>query len=151
MLSNMQREMPIYRLSWLQWNLLSFCYTVLVWEAKDLLVLLCYHAKNLSRAIYFRPKPKLHSKGCRVWDIQKTRYNPKETTCEYILFSHAIFGCDTTPDCMCSGSCLVIPNSENMQKSFFWPIYATWFNYWSWGEDNYVHVQWMKKWQSGQT
>lgn len=70
--------------------------TVLVGEDTDLLVLLCYHAKNLLRAIYFRPEPKLHSNSCRVWDIQKTRNILKETTCENILFAHAISGCDTT-------------------------------------------------------
>jgi len=38
----------------------EFVDTVLVGEDIDLMVLLCYHAKNLPRAIYFRPEPMLH-------------------------------------------------------------------------------------------
>ena len=66
--------------------------TVLVGDDTDLLVLLCFHAKNVQKALYFRPEPKLNSKKCRIWDIRKTRDLLKETTCENILFAHVISG-----------------------------------------------------------
>ena len=40
----------------------EFVDTLLVREDTDLLVLLCYHAKKMPKATYFRPEPKLHSK-----------------------------------------------------------------------------------------
>ena len=70
--------------------------TVVVGDDTNLLVLLCFHAKNVQKALYFRPEPKLNSKKCRIWDIRKTRDVLQETTCENILFAHAISGCDTT-------------------------------------------------------
>ena len=38
----------------------EFVDTVLVGEDTDLLVLLCYQAKNLPKTIYFHPEPKIH-------------------------------------------------------------------------------------------
>jgi len=38
----------------------EFVDIVLVGESTNLLVLLCCHAKNLPKATYFRPEPKLH-------------------------------------------------------------------------------------------
>jgi hypothetical protein len=49
-------------------------YTVLVGEDAGMLVLLCYHAKNLPKAIYFRPEPKLYSKSYRGWDPKHEAY-----------------------------------------------------------------------------
>ena len=70
--------------------------TVLVGDDTDLLVLLCHHAENVSKNIYFRPEPKTNSQRCRVWDIRKTREALGDEVCRTILFVHAILGCDTT-------------------------------------------------------
>ena len=93
--------------------------TVLVGDDTDLLVLLCFHAKNVQKALYFQPEPKLNSKKCRIWDIRKTRDVLKETTCENILFAHAISGCDTTSRLHGVGKHLVLKkllNDSEFQK-----------------------------------
>ena len=43
--------------------------TVLVGEGTDLLVLLCYHAKDLPSKLYLRPEPKAQNKRAKTLDI----------------------------------------------------------------------------------
>ena len=54
-------------------------YTVLVGEDAGMLVLLCYHAKNLPKAIYFRPEKSYIQKATED-GIQNTRHILKEIT-----------------------------------------------------------------------
>jgi hypothetical protein len=68
---------------------------ILVGDDTDLLVLICYHAKNLSHDLFWRPEPK---KGQveKFLNIRCVREKLGEDVCENILFAHAILGCDTT-------------------------------------------------------
>lgn len=73
------------------------CDSILVGDDTDLLVLLCYHGKNTSNQLFFKPEPKSHAKKRpRTWNIQTTRAALGNAVCENILFIHAILGCDTT-------------------------------------------------------
>ena len=70
--------------------------TLLVGEDTDLLVLLCYYAKDLPSKLYLRPEPKAQTKRAKTWDICVTRKGLGDAVCNNILFLHAILGCDTT-------------------------------------------------------
>jgi len=71
--------------------------TILVGDDTDLLILLCYHAKDALHDIFFKPESKSGSKKSgRIWNIKKVRGSLGEAVCDNILFLHAILGCDTT-------------------------------------------------------
>ena len=71
--------------------------TVLIGEDTDLLVLLCFHAKVNNFDIVFNLEPKSISvKKTRIWNIKALKRALGVVCCKYILFSHAILGCDTT-------------------------------------------------------
>jgi len=70
--------------------------TVLVGEDTDLLVLLCFHAKDLPHKLFLRPEPKANVKRPKKWDVEETRKGLGGDICDNILFLHAILGCDTT-------------------------------------------------------
>ena len=111
----MQRDMPIYWLSWLQRHLLVD--TFLVGEDTYLLVLLCYNAINLFSTITKATLKKLQSMWHKkMRDILKRLY--VNIFCLSMTFPVA-----TQPlysiglgNIWCTKSCLVIPNPENMQK-----------------------------------
>jgi hypothetical protein len=67
---------------------------VLIGEDTDLLVLLCHHAKDDRRRIYFKSD---RCKGpTKIWDIHKTRLILGPHLCNHLLPIHALTGCDTT-------------------------------------------------------
>ena len=69
---------------------------VLVGDDTDLLVLLCHHADRSTRDLFLIPQPKQKSMTRKIWDIKKIKAVLGPETCAYILFVHAILGCDTT-------------------------------------------------------
>lgn len=66
--------------------------TVVVGEDTDLLVLLCHHAQLDSHPIFFKQT----GKTSKVWNIQNLKKDVGNEVCKYLLFGHAILGCDTT-------------------------------------------------------
>ena len=70
--------------------------TLLVGDDTDLLILLCYHASLDSHSIFFQPEPKKATKNPRVWDIKAVKEQLGPEVYSYILFLHAVLGCDTT-------------------------------------------------------
>ena len=69
--------------------------TVLVGDDTDL-VLLCRHADTSARDLFLIPQPNQKSTTRKIWDIKKMKAVLGPETCAYILFVHAILGCDTT-------------------------------------------------------
>ena len=63
--------------------------TVGIGEDTDLLILLIYHTKS-EQAIFYKSE----IKGRKICDISLIKTRMGNLT-EYILFSHAIIGCDT--------------------------------------------------------
>ncbi|KAL8588588.1 hypothetical protein ACOMHN_034042 [Nucella lapillus] len=61
----------------------------IVGQDTDLLVLLLYHARSEHCTIYL-------STGDKNWDIQAAQAALVADFCRYILFGHALGGCDTT-------------------------------------------------------
>ena len=70
--------------------------TVLVGEDTDLVVLLCYHASLDSHDLFFSPEPKKNTKKLCIWNIRAIKEKLSQRICNFILFIHAILGCDTT-------------------------------------------------------
>lgn len=71
--------------------------TVVVGDDTDLLVLLCFHAKMNNFDVIFKPETKSASlKKTKIWNIKALKRKLGVELCKYILFSHAILGCDTT-------------------------------------------------------
>ncbi|KAG1660829.1 Astacin-like metalloprotease toxin 1 [Nymphon striatum] len=71
--------------------------TVLIGEDTDFLVLLCHHSRNTQHNIFFMSEQKANvQKAPRCWNISVTRSVLGDDVCEYLLFVHAILGCDTT-------------------------------------------------------
>ena len=71
--------------------------TVLAVDDTNLLVLLIYHAKNVSYHVFFRPETRLaNQKGNRCWNIPAMRALLGSVITNNILFLHDILGCDTT-------------------------------------------------------
>ena len=69
--------------------------TVLVGDDTDMLVLLIYHANNVS--VFFRPETRRASqKGNRCWNIPAMRSLIGSVVTNNIMFLQAIHGCDTT-------------------------------------------------------
>jgi len=71
--------------------------TVLAADDTDLLVLLIYHAKNVSHTVYFRPETKRSNQNGNIcWNIPAIRALLGSIVTNNILFVHAILGCDIT-------------------------------------------------------
>jgi hypothetical protein len=68
----------------------------LIGDDTDLLVLLCFHAKDTKYNVFFRPEPRKHSqRPSRCCNIKATRSRLGDNIFNNILFIHAILGCDT--------------------------------------------------------
>ena len=70
--------------------------TFVVGEDTDLLVLLCYHAKDTLKIFLRSDTKQTKSKTHRIWDIQKTQSVLTKPVCDLLPFLHALTGCDTT-------------------------------------------------------
>jgi hypothetical protein len=67
----------------------------LVGDDTDLLVLLCYHTKDTTTNLYFRPEPKQVGKHLpQCWNIAILKRAMGPQVCKSILFTHAFHGCD---------------------------------------------------------
>ena len=71
--------------------------TDLVGDDTDLLVLLCHHAHISTPDMFLILHSKQKSMTRKIWDIKKIKAVLGPETCAYILFVHAILGCNTTP------------------------------------------------------
>ena len=69
---------------------------VLFGEDTDLLVLLCHHAKQNKKAIYFTSDKHVTTKTHKIWDISNTKSVIGEEICYLVPFIHSMTGCDTT-------------------------------------------------------
>lgn len=88
--------------------------TILVGDDTDLLVLLCYHVKDGSHNIFFRPEPKAGKKKTpRCWDIKALQRFLGRNVSNYLLFAHAMLGCDTTSRVFGIGKGVVIKHMLN--------------------------------------
>lgn len=70
--------------------------TTVIGEDTDLLVLLCYHAKDTNNTIYFRSEPKQNTQKIKIWNITEARQKLGIYVCNILPFIHAFSGCDTT-------------------------------------------------------
>ena len=71
--------------------------TVVIADDTDVLVLLIHHAAEVASNVWFQPTPKRNTqKMNRCWNIGATRTHLGTNVTKYILFAHAILGCDTT-------------------------------------------------------
>ena len=70
--------------------------TILVGEDTDLIVLLCYYARDAIHDIFMLSQHKVATQKTRVWDMKHTIEKLGADICQDILFIHAICGCDTT-------------------------------------------------------
>ncbi|KAG1650842.1 hypothetical protein GQR58_027696 [Nymphon striatum] len=88
--------------------------TILVGDDTDLLVLLCYHVKDDSDNIFFRPEPKAGTKKSpRCWDIKALQRILGRNVCNYLLLAHAMLGCDTTSRVFGIGKGVAIKHMRN--------------------------------------
>ncbi|KAG1687728.1 hypothetical protein GQR58_008303 [Nymphon striatum] len=88
--------------------------TILVGDDTDLLVLLCYHVKDDSDNIFFRPEPKAGTKKSpRCWDIKALQRILGRNVCNYLLLAHAMLGCDTTSKVFGIGKGVAIKHMRN--------------------------------------
>lgn len=69
--------------------------TVVIGEDTDLLCLLLHYSTEIIFPVYLKSEPKKRKMG-KVWDILQLKNLLGEVVCKYILFAHAILGCDTT-------------------------------------------------------
>ena len=73
------------------------CETTLVGDDTDLLVLLCFHVKEDSCEVFFKPEVRSGTKKSpRCWNIKYVQRVLGREVCNNMLFAHAILGCDTT-------------------------------------------------------
>ena len=73
------------------------CKTTLVGDDTDLLVILCFHVKEYSCEVFFKPEIRSGTKKSpRCWNIKYVQRVLGRAVCNNLLFAHAIFGCDTT-------------------------------------------------------
>ena len=87
--------------------------TVLVGDDTDLLVLLLHHADMNAHELFLAPEPKQASKKRRVWCIQQSKELLGPAICSYMLFIHAILGCDTTSRLFGLGKGLAVKKVKN--------------------------------------
>ncbi len=69
--------------------------TVVIGEDTDLLWLLLHYSTEINFPVHLKSEPKKGKMG-KVWDILQLKNLFGEVVCKYILFAHAILGCDTT-------------------------------------------------------
>ena len=73
------------------------CETTLVGDDTDLLVLLCFHVKEDSCEVFFKPDIRSGTKKSpRWWSMKYVQRVLGRAICNNLLFAHAILGCDTT-------------------------------------------------------
>ena len=73
------------------------CETTLDGDDTDLVVLLCFHVKEDSCEVFFKPEIRSGTKkGPRCWNIKYVQRVLGRAVCNNMLFVHAILGCDTT-------------------------------------------------------
>ncbi len=73
------------------------CETTLVVDDTDLLVLLCFHVKEDSCEVFFKPEIRSGTKKSpRCWNIKYVQRVLGRAVCNNLLFAHAILICDTT-------------------------------------------------------
>ncbi len=73
------------------------CETTLVGDDMDLLVLLCFHVREDSCQVFFKPEIMSGTKKSpRCWNIKYVQRVLGRAVCNDMLFAHAILGCDTT-------------------------------------------------------
>ena len=72
------------------------CETHLVGEDTDLLVLLCFYARQDAHMLIFRSESRQSTIKPKVWDIRKTKTLLGQENCKLLPLSHALTGCDTT-------------------------------------------------------
>ena len=73
------------------------CETTLVGDDTDLLVFLCFHVKEVSCEVFFKPDIRSgKKKSPRCWNIKYVQRALVRPVCNNMLFAHAILGCDTT-------------------------------------------------------
>ena len=71
--------------------------TIVVADDTDILVLLLYHVQDTKYNVWFQPSTKRNSrKPKRSWSITAFRSRLGIDICNYILFVHAVSGCDTS-------------------------------------------------------
>ena len=74
-----------------------YCETTLVGDNTDLLVLLCFHVKEDSCGVFFKPEVRSWTKKSpRCWNIKYVQRVLGRAVCNNVLFAHAVLGCDTT-------------------------------------------------------
>ena len=74
-----------------------YCENTLVGDDTDLLVLLCFHVKEVSCGVFFKPEVRSGTKKSpRCWNIKYVQRVLGRAVCNNMLFAHAILGCDTT-------------------------------------------------------
>ena len=73
------------------------CETTLVGDDTDLVVLLCFHVKEHSCEIFFKPEIRSGTKkGPRCWNIKYVQRVLGRAVCNNMLFVHAVLDSDTT-------------------------------------------------------
>ena len=73
------------------------CETTLVGDDTDLLVFLCFHVKEDSYEVFFKPEIRSGTtKSPRCWNIKYVQRALVRAVFNNMLFAHAILGCDTT-------------------------------------------------------
>ena len=73
------------------------CETTLVGDDTDLLVFLCFHFKEDSREVFFKPEDRSGTmKSPRCWNIKYVQRVLGRAVCNNMLFAHAILDCYTT-------------------------------------------------------
>ena len=88
---------------------MSCCETTLVVDDTDLLVLLCFHVKEDSCEVFFKPEIRSGTKRIpRWWNIKYVQRLLGRAVCNDLLFAHAILGCDTTTRVFSTGKGLAL-------------------------------------------
>ena len=85
------------------------CETTLVGDDTDLLVLLCFHVKEDSCEVFFKPEVRSKTrKSSRCWNIKYVQRALGRAVCNNMLFAHAILGYDTTSGVFSMGKGLAL-------------------------------------------
>lgn len=74
--------------------------TTLIGEDTDLLVLLCFHARDSSFPLYFKSDKKSSAKKLCAWDIRLIYQSLGSEVCSVLPFIHAIGGLTPHRDCL---------------------------------------------------
>ena len=94
------------------------CETTLVGGDTDLLVLLCFHVKEDSCEVFFKPEIRSGTKKSpRCWNINDMQRVLGRAVCNNMLLEHAILGCDTTSQVFSIGKGLALKHIRS-EKHF---------------------------------